>query len=198
MGRRLIFKRSLSFLSFMLLLKLEVYSVLSAISSGYPHLKGRLPTRYSPVRHSRKEASFFLAVRLACLRRAASVRSEPGSNSPLFYFKYPEGYLISIILSKSRFLFLGTLTLRKKKNTRKKQYPLALFSSPFSLFYAYFPYQRFLLFGFFFFPFPLFSKTITLKAAHVYCSKREILYTHFVSFVKPLFHFFSFLFFHQL
>ena len=24
------------------------------------------------------------AVRLACLRRAASVRSEPGSNSPLF------------------------------------------------------------------------------------------------------------------
>jgi len=87
------------------------------------------------------------------------------------------------------------LTLRKKKNTRKKQYPLALFFSPFSLFYAYFPYQRFLLFGFFFFPFPLFSKTITLKAAHVYCSKREILYTRFVSFVKPLFHFFSFLFF---
>jgi len=27
------------------------------------------------------------------------------------------------------------------------------------LFYAYFPYQRFLLFGFFFFPFPLISKT---------------------------------------
>ena len=99
----------------MLLLKLEVYSVLSAISSGYPHLKGRLPTRYSPVRHSRKEASFFLAVRLACLRRAASVRSEPGSNSPLFYFKHPEGCLISIILSQSRFFYFRNVDLNREK-----------------------------------------------------------------------------------
>ena len=93
-----------------------MYSVLSAISSSYPHLKGRLPTCSSPVRHSRREASFSLAVRLACLRRAASVRSEPGSNSPLFYFKHPKGRLISIILSQSRFLFLGTLTFERKKN----------------------------------------------------------------------------------
>ena len=93
-----------------------MYSVLPAISSSYPHLKGRLPTCSSPVRHSRREASFSLAVRLACLRRAASVRSEPGSNSPLFYFKHPEGRLISIILSKSRFLFLGTLTFERKRN----------------------------------------------------------------------------------
>ena len=40
------------------------------------------PTCYSPVRHSHTEASFCNPVRLACLRRAASVRSEPGSNSP--------------------------------------------------------------------------------------------------------------------
>ena len=38
---------------------------------------GQVPTRYSPVRHS------WIApvVRLACIRHAASVRSEPGSNS---------------------------------------------------------------------------------------------------------------------
>ena len=121
-----------------------MYSVLSAISSSYPHLKGRLPTCSSPVRHSRREASFSLAVRLACLRRAASVRSEPGSNSPLFYFKHPEGCLISIILSQSRFLFLGTLTFKRKKTAMQSNYSslYTLFFSH-SLFYAYFPYQRF-------------------------------------------------------
>ena len=116
MGRKLILKRSRSFLSSILLMNYRVYSVLPAISNSYPHLKGRLPTCSSPVRHSRREASSSLAVRLACLRRAASVRSEPGSNSPLFYFKHPEGRLISIILSKSRFLFLGTLTFERKRN----------------------------------------------------------------------------------
>ena len=118
MGRKLILKRSRSFLSSTPLVKCRVYSVLSAISSSYPHLKGRLPTCSSPVRHSRREASSSLAVRLACLRRAASVRSEPGSNSPLFYFKHPEGRLISIILSQSRFLFLGTLTFERKKQCK--------------------------------------------------------------------------------
>ena len=54
------------------------HPVLSCVSTGYPRLKGRLPTCYSPVRRSRIAA----AARLACLRRAASVRSEPGSNSP--------------------------------------------------------------------------------------------------------------------
>ena len=64
------------------------------------------PTRYSPVRHSRKGASSFLAVRLACLRRAASVRSEPGSNSPWLFsstrrymtssFKFNSNYSISV------------------------------------------------------------------------------------------------------
>ena len=87
MGRKLILKRSRSFLSSTPLMKRRVYSVLSAISSSYPHLKGRLPTCSSPVRHSRREASSSLAVRLACLRRAASVRSEPGSNSPSLLFQ---------------------------------------------------------------------------------------------------------------
>ena len=52
------------------------------------------PTCYSPVRHSRAGASSRLAVRLACLRRAASVRSEPGSNSPWF-IHWPQGPVIS-------------------------------------------------------------------------------------------------------
>ena len=115
MGRKLILKRSRSFLSSTLLMKRRVYSVLSAISSSYPHLKGRLPTCSSPVRHSRREASSSLAVRLACLRRAASVRSEPGSNSPLFYFKHPEGCLISIILSQSRFFYFRNVDLNREK-----------------------------------------------------------------------------------
>ena len=37
---------------------------------------------YSPVRHS----SPMWSVRLACIRHAASVHPEPGSNSPLSYF----------------------------------------------------------------------------------------------------------------
>src|SRR5574344_2162578 len=45
------------------------HAVLSHVSMCYSPPEGRLPTCYSPVR-------------LACLRRAASVRSEPGSNSP--------------------------------------------------------------------------------------------------------------------
>ena len=98
MGRKLILKRSHSFLSSTPLMKRRVYSVLPAISSSYPHLKGRLPTCSSPVRHSRREASFSLAVRLACLRRAASVRSEPGSNSPSLFSRIAPG-LITFRLS---------------------------------------------------------------------------------------------------
>ena len=50
------------------------------ISSSFPLLsptRGQIPTRYSPVRHCRVAPT----VRLACVKHAASVRSEPGSNS---------------------------------------------------------------------------------------------------------------------
>ena len=40
-----------------------------------------VPMYYSPVRHSPPGASTRAAVRLACVRHAASVQSEPGSNS---------------------------------------------------------------------------------------------------------------------
>src|ERR1041385_9054332 len=58
------------------------YAVLAILSDSYPPLKGRLPTCYSPVRHFTHGRSHFL-VRLACVRPAANVRSEPGSNSPV-------------------------------------------------------------------------------------------------------------------
>src|SRR5690606_23903257 len=59
------------------------YPVLAPVSRGYPRVWGRLPTCYSPVRHSStppQGQSF--SVRLACVKHAASVRPEPGSNSP--------------------------------------------------------------------------------------------------------------------
>jgi hypothetical protein len=58
----------------------ECHAVLASLSERYPPLKGRSPTRYSPVRHSTQDRSPF-RVRLACVRHAASVDSEPGSNS---------------------------------------------------------------------------------------------------------------------
>ena len=53
---------------------------ISALSEVIPHSKGRLPTCYSPVRRFTQAEVPFLA-RLACVRHAASVRSEPGSLS---------------------------------------------------------------------------------------------------------------------
>ena len=56
------------------------HAVLALLSEGYPPLEGRSPTRYSPVCHSTYPLRDF-RVRLACIRHAASVDSEPGSNS---------------------------------------------------------------------------------------------------------------------
>src|SRR5581483_7767911 len=59
------------------------YPVLAPVSRGYPRAWGRLPTCYSPVRRSplRRVTPPPVLARLACVRRAASVRPEPGSNS---------------------------------------------------------------------------------------------------------------------
>jgi hypothetical protein len=58
------------------------HAVLALLSERYSPPKGRLPTCYSPVRRFTHPRKGFLA-RLACVKRAASVRSEPGSNSPI-------------------------------------------------------------------------------------------------------------------
>ena len=55
------------------------YAVLIRLSAGYPPVIGRLVTCYAPVRHY----GIATTVRLACIRPAASVHPEPGSNSPL-------------------------------------------------------------------------------------------------------------------
>ena len=67
------------------------YAVLAVISNCYPPVRGRLPTRYSPVRHSVTKASprrdsLKCFVRLACVKHAASVHPEPGSNSQIKVF----------------------------------------------------------------------------------------------------------------
>ena len=58
----------------------EAYAVLANLSASYSPLEGRLPMYSSPVRRFTNVLLHLLA-RLACIRRAASVRSEPGSNS---------------------------------------------------------------------------------------------------------------------
>ena len=55
------------------------HPVLDQVSLAYSGFGGRLLTCYSPLRHWSPRGP----VRLACLIHAASVHSEPGSNSPL-------------------------------------------------------------------------------------------------------------------
>ena len=61
------------------------YAVLAPLSRGYSPPEGRLSTCYAPVRHAPISLYCYrkLRVRLACVKHAASVRSEPGSNSRL-------------------------------------------------------------------------------------------------------------------
>ena len=60
----------------------ESYAVLANLSASYSPLEGRSPMYSSPVRRFTSVLLHLLA-RLACIRRAASVRSEPGSNSQI-------------------------------------------------------------------------------------------------------------------
>ena len=55
------------------------YAVLAFVSKRCPPHKGRLLTRYSPVRHWSDPK--VVTVRLECVMHAASVHPEPGSNS---------------------------------------------------------------------------------------------------------------------
>ena len=72
-----------------------MYGGLARLSPGCPPDEGRLHTCYSPVRRSPAAKASFrpAAPRLACVKPAASVHPEPGSNSPLLV------YLIDISFS---------------------------------------------------------------------------------------------------
>ena len=67
-----------------------IYAGLALLSQGCPPDRGRLHTCYSPVRRSPAgKASFSAAAaRLACVKPAASVHPEPGSNSPLLIISF--------------------------------------------------------------------------------------------------------------
>jgi hypothetical protein len=58
------------------------HPVLAAVSRGCPGAQGRYPRVTHPFA-TRMDPEGTIPVRLACVRRAASVRSEPGSNSQL-------------------------------------------------------------------------------------------------------------------
>ena len=64
----------------------EEHRVLIRLSPGYALLRGRLDTRYSPVRRSPATIASYRpdAPRLACVKPVASVHPEPGSNSTLY------------------------------------------------------------------------------------------------------------------
>ena len=66
------------------------YAVLAPVSKCYPPVWDRLLTRYSPVRHwntsFHPKTSTDIPARLACVKHAASVRPEPGSNSDVQSF----------------------------------------------------------------------------------------------------------------
>jgi hypothetical protein len=93
---------------------LLAYAVLAGTSPCYPPLKGRSPTCYSPVRHCTHPLRNFL-VRLACIRRAASVRSEPGSNSPSFFyfseFNFILNFSSNFVSRRNSQVFSGTFSL---------------------------------------------------------------------------------------
>ena len=57
----------------------RIYAVLARVSSGCPPLLGRFPSVTHPSATLLTPKSF--RVRLACVKHAASVQSEPGSNS---------------------------------------------------------------------------------------------------------------------
>ncbi len=73
---------------------LFAHPVSASVSRSSPAHAGRFPTCYSPVRHSYPKIS----VRLACIRHAASVHPEPGSNSPFDVDSFFFFSLLSVLI----------------------------------------------------------------------------------------------------
>ena len=84
--------------------KMMRHAVLAVVSNCYSPHTGRLLTRYSPVRHcSGAEAPF--TVRLECVRHAASVHPEPGSNSRKISFRLSTAFFFSSFASSNLLLY---------------------------------------------------------------------------------------------
>ena len=69
----------------------RTYAVLARVSPGCPPLRGRFPRITHPSATLLAPKDF--RVRLACVRHAASVQSEPGSNSSVHLLRSPKGNL---------------------------------------------------------------------------------------------------------
>ena len=85
----------------------RIYAGLARLSPGCPPDRGRLHTCYSPVRRSPPPgiATRRAAPRLACVKPAASVHPEPGSNSPLllsYLFRLFSQFVCPAVLSFTR------------------------------------------------------------------------------------------------
>ena len=83
------------------------------LSRRYSRHQDRLSTRYSPVRHFTQGRSPF-RVRLACVKHAASVRSEPGSNSPVHYPSQSQ-FDWTIIQFKTKYFLARSFTVQFSK-----------------------------------------------------------------------------------
>ena len=111
---------------------LGTYSVLAVVSVCCPHPEGRLFTCYSPVCHSIPEraSSFPLFVRLACVKHAASVYPEPGSNSHVqFSVQFCANAFLSVCVSylKDFTVFIGCSLYYAKNFTRLTAFTIWLF-----------------------------------------------------------------------
>src|SRR5207244_8309868 len=69
----------------------RAHAVLAEVSLGYPPQDGRFPRATHPCA-TPLEAEAPRSVRLACVKHAASVRSEPGSNSHVHPEHCPPGH----------------------------------------------------------------------------------------------------------
>ena len=117
-GRGLLLRRLSAFSS-------RRYAVLAPVSQGYSPPEGRLPTCYSPGRHCTQGLLPFL-VRLACVKRAASVDSEPGSNSRLISLRHQSLQLNSNFRgSRLRPTRLSKIFAANRRSRRKPSQPQA-------------------------------------------------------------------------
>ena len=125
------------------------YPVLVTVSSDYPSLTGRLSTCYSPVRHWAPKCS----VRLACIRHAASVHPEPGSNSPFDLTLYVLRFRVSLRLVFFNLFVIFELTFLVQFSKIEFRISSSLAWCPFIL---PLPFSRVNIFFYFFYLFLLF------------------------------------------
>ena len=90
------------------------HRVLIRLSPGYALLRGRLDTRYSPVRRSPSTiaSNRHAAPRLACVKPVASVHPEPGSNSTLYNFYASQKNYTAFVVARKRKQALFSLAPR--------------------------------------------------------------------------------------